>query len=1233
MTSLSERLCHLFPAGEFERSDRTATDVRITCPRVGIVRASVTLDGGEACEVEVELSAGRRGGMTLESRSSSRLGRQGTPCAALAAVLKEVDRRELFASLADHTPLVLECVADESLPDPEDAAPEDAALEDTAPERSASPACAIGNPWPGIEHEQGELPESSRGDSMHPAGSREARLGARSRALRPAFDPVSGADTLDRSAGHAPRPHQRQPPWAVELDDRRRLVEPVVRSRSVHLPDPRRDLGALVFVLELAGGSDARSVQLSAARLQLDVTGGTTGRLRPATIPADRLEELEQDEREVVARLLGSRPLASGRSVGGMSFEADAGSSGSADESSSERGVSRIVLGPHAAAEHLAMLCERGRLVLQPEPKRAPEHVVQLAWDGGRPWEFVLVVEPDDPDDSDAGDSIDAGASRRRNGSRPAKASLRGMLARGSERRGLDAPRAVLRAGLVVFQDRIARLDSGEDGRGSVMGWLSQFERRGGIDLSGSQVDGLVERLATLAAPPRLVLPAWTGWRIESGRPTAKLLLDDTPAVEEEPKRRGRTAGRRVALAGRIWFEYAGVMVAADDPAGAVIEPSRRVFVRRSRAAEREALAVLARHGVTAPRASDAAAADTDHHVEIQRQRLDAAVPLLASEGWTVEVAGRRYRPAGSVAWNVTSGIDWFELSGSVDFGGVSAKVPALLAALQRGERLVELSDGSMGVLPEDWAGRYGSLVELAEHRDGRLFFGRIQMALLDALLAGQPSTRFDEAFEALREELARGERPEPVEEPEGFVGTLRHYQREGLGWLVFLERMGLGGCLADDMGLGKTIQVLAFLVRRGQVVAEAGLPHRPSLVVVPKSLVFNWMDEARRFAPQLKVLNHTGNTRTAEADRLAEYDLVLTTYGTLRRDVLRHREAEFDYVVLDEAQSIKNAGSQAAKACRLLRSRHRLAVTGTPVENHIGELWSIFEFLNPGQLGSAARLKRFLAGGRGGGGTELVARAVRPYLLRRTKGQVLDDLPEKTEQTIQCELGEEQRKAYDELREHYRRELAGRIGSIGIGRSRIAVLEALLRLRQTACHPGLVDPARIDAASAKLDTLEAQLAEVLDEGHKALVFSQFTSFLALLRRRLDAAGRIYEYLDGKTTDRQARVERFQEDPDCRLFLVSLKAGGQGLNLTAADYIYILDPWWNPAVEAQAIDRAHRIGQTRRVFAYRLIARDTVEEKIVALQDRKRELAESIVRADESLLSSLTAEDVDLLFS
>ncbi len=360
---------------------------------------------------------------------------------------------------------------------------------------------------------------------------------------------------------------------------------------------------------------------------------------------------------------------------------------------------------------------------------------------------------------------------------------------------------------------------------------------------------------------------------------------------------------------------------------------------------------------------------------------------------------------------------------------------------------------------------------------------------------------------------------------------------------------------------------------------------------------------------------------------------MILTTYGTLRRDVLKHRECEYDYVVLDEAQSIKNAASQAAKACRLLKARHRLALTGTPVENHIGELWSIFEFLNPGQLGSATRLRQFLAGGQGVGAAEIVARAVRPFLLRRTKAQVLDDLPEKTEQTIFCELGEDQRRAYDELREHYRQELTGRIGRMGVGRSRIAVLEALLRLRQTACHPGLVDPTRIDEPGAKLEVLLEQLEEVIDEGHKVLVFSQFTSFLAILRRQLDARGTVYEYLDGKTTDRQARVVRFQEDQDCKLFLVSLKAGGQGLNLTAADYIYILDPWWNPAVEAQAVDRAHRIGQTRRVFAYRLIARDTVEEKILALQDRKRELADSIVRADDSMLATLSADDIELLLS
>jgi superfamily II DNA or RNA helicase len=781
-----------------------------------------------------------------------------------------------------------------------------------------------------------------------------------------------------------------------------------------------------------------------------------------------------------------------------------------------------------------------------------------------------------------------------------------------------------------VFADRIARLEAA-----GAAGWIDQFERRGPIELAGGHCDGLIERLGALADLPRIVLPAWTGWQIESGPPRPKLVLDDSPAVSvDEPTPTGprrRRSQPRVQLAGRIWFDYSGILIAADDPAGGAADADRKIFVRRDRAAEREALAALPRHGFTPPRGATLDGEEVVHHVEVARNRLDGSVAQLAAAGWAVEVAGRRYRPAGSVAWNVTSGIDWFELSADIDFGGISADFPALLEALAAGHRAVELSDGSLGILPESFAAQFAPFAALAQSHDGKLRYGRIQVALLDALLAGQPRTQVDEAFERLREQLAAGERPEAEDEPEGFQGTLRHYQREGLGWLVFLEGLGLGGCLADDMGLGKTIQVLALLLRRKAEVTAAGLPHRPTLVVVPKSLVFNWMDEARKFSPELRVVNHTGNARLEIAGDLSEHDIVITTYGTLRRDIIRHRETEFDYVVLDEAQSIKNAASQAAKACRLLKARHRLALTGTPVENHIGELWSIFEFLNPGQLGSAARLRRFLADGRGS--ADLVARAVRPYLLRRTKAEVLSDLPEKTEQTLFVELGEEQRKAYDELRHHFRAELSGRIGRLGIGRSRIAVLEALLRLRQTACHPGLVDPARIDDPSAKLDALLEQLDEVIDEGHKVLVFSQFTSFLAILRRKLDARPLPYEYLDGRTTDRQARVARFQEDPDCRLFLVSLKAGGQGLNLTAADYIYILDPWWNPAVEAQAVDRAHRIGQLRRVFAYRLIARDTVEEKILALQDKKRELAESIVRADAGVIGNLTPEDVELLLS
>jgi len=338
---------------------------------------------------------------------------------------------------------------------------------------------------------------------------------------------------------------------------------------------------------------------------------------------------------------------------------------------------------------------------------------------------------------------------------------------------------------------------------------------------------------------------------------------------------------------------------------------------------------------------------------------------------------------------------------------------------------------------------------------------------------------------------------------------------------------------------------------------------------------------------------------------------------------------------VLDEAQAVKNASTEAAKAVRLLRGGYRLALSGTPVENHLGELWSLFEFLNPGMLGAASVFK--LASGAARNPDEetrrLLAQALRPFILRRTKEQVARELPPKTEQTLYCEMESVQRKLYDELRQHYRNALLTRIEVQGLAKSKIQVLEALLRLRQAACHPGLIDPKRSGENSAKLETLLEQLSEVLDEGHKALVFSQFTSLLRIVRSRLDGRRIAYEYLDGATRDRQARVERFQNDADCQLFLVSLRAGGLGLNLTAAEYVFLLDPWWNPAVEAQAVDRAHRIGQTRQVFAYRLIARDTVEEKVLELQKTKRDLAAAIISQDNSLIRNLHREDLELLLS
>ncbi|MFM7925039.1 MAG: DEAD/DEAH box helicase, partial [Planctomycetaceae bacterium] len=550
---------------------------------------------------------------------------------------------------------------------------------------------------------------------------------------------------------------------------------------------------------------------------------------------------------------------------------------------------------------------------------------------------------------------------------------------------------------------------------------------------------------------------------------------------------------------------------------------------------------------------------------------------------------------------------------------------------LERGDSTVRLDDGSLGILPEEWLEQIGMISGLGTTTEDGLRFSTSQAALLDALLASQESVEIDAGFERMRERFRNFSGLEQVEVPATFVGELRGYQREGLSWLKFLGDFNFGGCLADDMGLGKTVQFLAMLLRRLEDVKTPP----PSLVVVPRSLMFNWSSECARFAPGLRVMEYTGLERANSRADFSRHHLILTTYGTIRRDIAVLKDIDFDYVVLDEAQTIKNPSSQIARASRLLKANFRLALSGTPIENNAGDLWSILEFLNPGMLGRSTAFRTHISDPDSRESREMVAKGLRPFILRRTKKQVAAELPDRLEETIVCDMEPEQRRLYDELRLHYRNSLLGMVQEQGIAKSRMHVLEALLRLRQAACHPALLKRGDESEPYAKLDVLVPHLQELISEGHKALVFSQFTSMLSILREHLDRQGIVYEYLDGKTRDRKARVEHFQDDPACPVFLISLKAGGLGLNLTAADYVFLLDPWWNPAVEAQAIDRAHRVGQTRTVFAYRLICRDTVEEKIAELQKRKRELADAILAGDDSsnVLKDLSVEDLELLFS
>jgi len=865
------------------------------------------------------------------------------------------------------------------------------------------------------------------------------------------------------------------------------------------------------------------------------------------------------------------------------------------------RGAARtsgFIVGARAFPTTLRAILDTGRCRMRSTRPELNGRTLRL--DDGPPWKFRLRFLRAGPDSH----------------------TLNGVLARAGEEMPLSEPLLVSSEGFLIARDAVGHFDH----RGEFP-LLRELRNTSSIPFDGP----LSDVLASLYALPRV--------------PDVELPDDSTIAESHDNPVPSVTIGVRTSawrpsatVALQVEFQYGPLRVLPQSTATVLFDSGANVLHHRRYETEHAAIAKLLALG---------AKEEWDYSrgvraLMVSRSKLTSLAFALAREKWHVLVDGVRYQAPGEFRATVKSGIDWFDLEGSVRYGEHEFPLAALLEARRNGREVVQITDDSVGLMPSDWLERLGPLLAIGERVNNSTRFRKTQASLLDALIATLPDVHVDQTFERARTELASFAHVMPADPPATFHGTLREYQREGLGWLHFLRQFGLGGCLADDMGLGKTVQVLALLdARRVQ-------GHRPSIIVVPRSLVFNWMREAERFAPSLRVLDLSGMARRVEAVKETAADVVITTYGTLRRDAAELASIEFDYAILDEAQAIKNAATASAKACRLLRARHRLVMSGTPIENRIEELWSLLEFLNPGMLGASAKfatLARFAlpevgvadvgvsASNPDNSGRALLARALRPIILRRTKEKVASELPARIEQTLEVELEPKQRKFYEGVRHEMVRTVMDRVQQHGMQKARMHILEALLRLRQAACHPVLADPSKSALPSAKLDALIPALASIAAEGHKALVFSQFTGFLALVRERLDANGTPYEYLDGSTRDRQARVDRFQTDRACPVFLISLKAGGHGLNLTSADYVYLLDPWWNPAVEAQAIDRAHRIGQSRRVIATRLVARNTIEEKILQLQSKKRALADAILTADKGVLASIGREELELLLS
>ncbi|WP_395783100.1 DEAD/DEAH box helicase [Aquirufa sp.] len=614
-------------------------------------------------------------------------------------------------------------------------------------------------------------------------------------------------------------------------------------------------------------------------------------------------------------------------------------------------------------------------------------------------------------------------------------------------------------------------------------------------------------------------------------------------------------------------------------------------------------------------------------------QWLTAHKQDLDQAGFTVHFKGdgsapRYFLGKPEISIRIGEKFDWFDIQAIISFGQFQIPFLKIRQLILQKKKEFHLPDGSIAIIPDNWFHDYQDLFYFSETRPGddgvylrRQHFQLIQEWENQDLVKTSLKTKTLNDLKLETKEF-------PI--PKNFKGTLRPYQLEGYRWMRTRQVAGLGACLADDMGLGKTVQTLCLL----QSLKEQG-ETLPTLLVMPTSLLYNWEMEAKKFTPQLRVMVYSGPQREKLQAQIGKVDLILCSFGMVRSDIDWFEKQSFSYVILDESQAIKNPLANITKAVQKLNAKFRLVMTGTPLENSTMDLWSQMNFVNTGLLGTQRYFKDSfqipIEKKADGDQKKRLYFLIKPYLLRREKRQVAADLPEKMESITYCAMSEEQERLYDKTKSFYRDILLKQIKDEGLQKSRFSVLQGLTKLRQLANHPALCEEG-FTGESGKMEAVLEKLETVLEQHHKVLIFSQFVQHLGLIRRALDERGIAYAYLDGSTSDRMGQVESFQKDDGQSVFLISLKAGGVGLNLTAADYVFLLDPWWNPAAEAQAIDRAHRIGQKKTVFTYKFISKETVEEKILSLQQRKLDLANDLVTSDESILRALSEDEVlDLL--